>query len=166
MFFLKCSESGPLCPSCVLLSLFVDEPIECPVSTPVLYGGMCSPSFNTLIDEGSITRTTHGASSWCVCRVASACREPVLDVLHTLCLVRVREPVLAHEEVVAKANGAASHEDLGYGEGGHGGGRGCGVAVSCEMRLGAEQLSRELNGFTRDWQSRIDVEFAVVWMLD
>jgi hypothetical protein len=54
-----------------------------------------------------------------VCRAASARREAVLDVLDTLCLVGVGEPVLAHVQVVAKANGAAGHEDLGNGEGRH-----------------------------------------------
>jgi hypothetical protein len=55
-----------------------------------------------------------------VCRAASARREAVLDVLDALCLVGVGEPVLAHVQVVAKANGAAGHEDLGNGEGRHG----------------------------------------------
>lgn len=49
-----------------------------------------------------------------VCGMASTGGEAVLDVLDTLCLVGVREPVLAHIQVVAKANGAAGHEDLGY----------------------------------------------------
>lgn len=49
-----------------------------------------------------------------MCRVASTRGEAVLNVLDALCLVRVREPVLAHVQVVAKADGAAGHKDLGY----------------------------------------------------
>lgn len=45
--------------------------------------------------------------------VAAARGVSVLDALYSWCLVRVREPVLAHVEVVAEASGAASHEDLG-----------------------------------------------------
>lgn len=48
-----------------------------------------------------------------MCRVAPAGGEAVLNVLHALRLVGVGEPVLAHVEVVAKANGTAGHEDLG-----------------------------------------------------
>jgi hypothetical protein len=51
--------------------------------------------------------------------VSAAGGEAVLNVLHALCLVRVREPVLAHVQVVAEAAGGARHEDFGDGERGH-----------------------------------------------
>jgi hypothetical protein len=51
--------------------------------------------------------------------VAAAGGVAVLNVLHALGLVRVREPVLAHVQVVAEAAGGAGHEDLGDGERGH-----------------------------------------------
>lgn len=49
-----------------------------------------------------------------MCRVASTRGEAILNILDALCLVRVREPILAHVQVVTKADGAASHKDLGY----------------------------------------------------
>jgi hypothetical protein len=68
-----------------------------------------------------------------MCGVAAAGREAVLDVLDALRLVWVREPVLAHEEVVGEADGAAGHEDLGDGEGRHGGG--CGRVSACVRKV-------------------------------
>jgi hypothetical protein len=93
---------------------------------------------HTMGKEGKFTRTTLRGCARGVCRVAAAGGVAVLDVLHALCLVRVREPVLAHVQVVAEAAGRAGHEDLGDGEGGHGCdvcgletcGRGGGVASS------------------------------------
>ena len=49
-----------------------------------------------------------------MCGVASTRGEAVLNVLDALCLVGVGEPVLAHVQVVAEADGTAGHEDLGY----------------------------------------------------
>jgi hypothetical protein len=68
---------------------------------------------------GRITRTTLRGCARGVCRVSAAGGVAVLNVLHALCLVRVREPVLAHVQVVAEAAGGAGHEDLGNGEGRH-----------------------------------------------
>lgn len=49
-------------------------------------------------------------------RGPSSRREAILDVFCLSRLVGVGEPVLAHEHVVGKADGAAGHEDLGDGE--------------------------------------------------
>ena len=65
---------------------------------------MFAPSLNTSRKEGAFTRTALGAPGRCVRGVAAACGESVLDVLHALRLVRVREPVLAHVEVVGEAD--------------------------------------------------------------
>jgi hypothetical protein len=56
--------------------------------------------------------------------VSAAGRVSVLDILHALRLIRIREPVLAHEKVVAEAYSASSHEYFRDGEGRHDGG-GC-----------------------------------------
>ena len=71
--------------------------------------------------EESQDRTHFAATGGGVCRRAAGCREAVFDVLHALGLVGVREPVLAHVEVVGEADAAAGHEDLGDGEAQHGG---------------------------------------------
>ena len=52
--------------------------------------------------------------------MASTCAVAIFDVLDALCLVRVGEPVLAHVQVVAEADGSSGHEDLGDGKGRHG----------------------------------------------
>jgi hypothetical protein len=62
------------------------------------------------------TRTALASSGGGVCGRAAASREAVFYVLYALRLVGVWEPVLAHEEVVAEADGAASHEDFRDGE--------------------------------------------------
>jgi hypothetical protein len=96
MFSLKCSESGPLCPPSVLLSLFELEPIRSVLVLLTTNQMECLAAYHT--------RTAHGAAGGCVCWVAAACGESVLDILYALGLVRVREPVLAHEEVVAESD--------------------------------------------------------------
>jgi hypothetical protein len=119
IFALKCSESGPLCPPSVLLSLSDELPTRLTQLAQCHFEG-CS-------EDRSHTRTTLGASSGGVCGVSAASGESVFNVLHALGFVRVREPVLAHVDVVSEAYGAACHEDFRDREGGHGcGGVWCG----------------------------------------
>jgi hypothetical protein len=107
MLALKCSESGPLLlPPSFLASLFDVEPGRCQST-------QCAP-------RQILTCTSLGGYGGCMCGVSSARRKAVLDVLDALCLVGVGEPVLAHVQVVAKANGAAGHKNLGNREGRHG----------------------------------------------
>lgn len=72
----------------------------------------------TALARGTESYSYH---AWCLqrgcARVAAAGGKAVFDVLHALGFVRVREPVLAHVDVVAEADGAAGHEDFGDGEG-------------------------------------------------
>jgi hypothetical protein len=116
MFFLKCSESGPLCPSIVVLSLSVEEPIKPPALSALA-------SQRSDRNTGSITRTTLGSRAGRVCGVAAASRVTVFDVLHALRLVWVGEPVLAHVEVVGESYCTPSHEYFRYREGRHDGAR-------------------------------------------
>jgi hypothetical protein len=81
-----------------------------------------------------------------MCRVTAASGVSVLNVLYTLGLVWVWEPVLAHVQVIAKAAGASCHEDLGDGEGRHG----CG---SCDV--GRERSRSRLVDAQVCWCSRI-----------
>jgi hypothetical protein len=74
---------------------------------------------NQGILASDITRTASCARGWGVCGVAAAGGEAIFDVLDALGFVGIREPVLAHEEVVGEADGAASHENLRDGEGRH-----------------------------------------------
>lgn len=62
----------------------------------------------------TIASTSHTGLSRRVRWVSSTGREAVLNVLDTLCLVGVGEPVLAHVQVVTEADGTAGHKDLGH----------------------------------------------------
>lgn len=109
MFFLKCSESGPLFGPACLPSLFVDEPTFC-------VSKFRSPHFQAVSLGIESTRTPLASNRREMRGMAAARGVSILDALYSWCLVRVWEPVLAHVEVVAEASGAASHEDLGNGD--------------------------------------------------
>ena len=119
MLSLKCSESGPLCPSCALLSLFVDEPNRTPKSANKILYGNRFPLPNTLRERRCITRTTFRGRARRMCRMTAACGVSVLDVLYALRLVWIGEPVLAHEEVVGESHCTSGHKYLRYGKGRH-----------------------------------------------
>lgn len=103
---LKCSESGPLLlPPSFLPSLSVDEPKHARQQ-------LVLNTQRYTLDH--TVGTSHACLGRCVCGMTSTGGEAVLNVLDTLCLVGVGEPVLAHVQVVAEADGATGHEDLGY----------------------------------------------------
>lgn len=60
----------------------------------------------------SSTRTALARNSGSMCGRGATGGEAVLNVLHSLRLVWVGEPVLTHVEVVAEADGTAGHEDF------------------------------------------------------
>jgi hypothetical protein len=57
-----------------------------------------------------ITRTTLRGRSRRVCGVTTASREAIFDILYALGLVWIREPVLAHVEIIAETYRTSSHE--------------------------------------------------------